>query len=318
MTPPGATPSDVPSGRDGAGRPLSVVVATRDRPGLLEGCLASLEAAVGAGDEVIVVDSCSRGPETAEVATRHGFAVVRCDRPGASRARNTGWRAARHDLVAFVDDDVRVMPGWADGLRVAADSDARASFFTGRLGVAPDDRVAERPVAVFDEPDSFSIDAGVLVDFGHGANLAARRPALEAVGGFDEEFGPGARWRAAEDLDLVDRLLRKGLTGRYVPAAAATHVQWRRRPDFVRLEWGYGIGQGARLSRLRHSDPPRYRPLVRIAWRQQGLRLLPGLLRNRYEFGVLLTATRLAGTAVGHAGFTLARRAGRGSDPPPP
>lgn len=312
------TPPEPSAGQEGADGPLSVVVPTRDRPHLLEGCLAALRAAAGPEDQVIVVDSCSRGPETAELAARYGFGLVRCDRPGASRARNAGWRAARHGVVAFVDDDVRVGPGWADGLRAAAGSHPEASFFTGRLGVAPDDHGGERPVAVFDEAEGFSIDAGVLVDFGHGANLAVRRPALEAVGGFDEQFGPGARWRAAEDLDLVDRLLRRGLDGRYVPAAAATHVQWRRRPDFVRLEWTYGIGQGARLARLRRADPGRYRPLARIAWRDQGLRLVPGLVRNHYEFGLLLTGVRLAGTAAGHAGFSLARLGRRGAAPEPP
>jgi GT2 family glycosyltransferase len=290
----------------GAGQPLSIVVATRDRPHMLAGCLDALASSVGPADEVIVVDSCSRGADTAAVARAHAVRSLRCDRPGASLARNTGWRAASHATVAFVDDDVRVDARWAGGVRAAVRAYPDAAFFTGRLVVAPAETGAERPVAIFDVPETFVIERSMLVDFGHGANLAARRSALEAVGGYDEAFGPGARWRAAEDLDLVDRLLAAGMTGRYVPDAEASHMQWRRRPDFVKLEWGYGIGQGARLGRLRKTDPHRFRRLSRIVWREQGTAQLAGLVRARYEFGALLAVTRLAGTAFGMAGFVLA------------
>ena len=287
--------------------PLSVVVATRDRPVLLDGCLGSVLASSLPPDEVIVVDSASRGPGPSDVARAHGVRTLRCEEPGASRARNAGWRAATHPLVAFVDDDVRVGRGWADGVRSAASAHPEAAFFTGRLEVAAADAGAERPVAIFDEAEPFVIDASAVVNFGHGANLAARRPALEAVGGYEETFGPGARWRAAEDLDLVDRLLAAGFTGRYVPDADASHVQWRRRPDFVKLEWNYGIGQGARLARLRRAERARFDRLSRIVWKEQGTDLLAELVRARYEFGALLTLTRLAGTAAGLAGFVLSR-----------
>src|SRR4051795_77531 len=42
--------------------PLSIVVATRDRPELLGRCLAALATSVRSGDEVLVVDSASREP----------------------------------------------------------------------------------------------------------------------------------------------------------------------------------------------------------------------------------------------------------------
>lgn len=292
---------------------ISIVVATRDRPHHLEACLESLVAGGTAGDEIIVVDSCSRGPATVEIAVASGAKVIRSEVSGASRARNIGWRAAKYSIVAFVDDDVRVSSSWADAISRAFRDFPEAQFVTGRLGLREEDAGTERPVAYFDRGESLAIDSSTLIDFGHGANLAVRAQALDAVGGYDESLGPGARFKAAEDLDLVDRLLDGGHAGRYEPAAQAVHVQWRRRPDLVRLEWGYGVGQGARMALLRRRNRARYRAIHRITWRDQGTADLLLCLRQGHEFETLLVMIRLLGTAIGQlsATLTVGRRSGK-------
>ena len=295
------------------GEPVSVVVATRDRPEQLHDCLVSLRDSVAAGDEVIVVDSCSSDDRTAEVARIFEVQLVRCDRPGASLARNAGWRRARHGVVAFVDDDVRVAPTWADALRRVAAAHPEASFVTGRLGLRDEDAASERPVAFFDEAVAFVVDEAVIDDWGHGANLAVRREALLSVGGFDERLGPGTPWPAAEDRELLDRLLADGHRGRYEPAVSAVHVQWRRRPDLLRLEWRYGVGQGARLARLSALDRGRYLAVCRIVWRRQGSDDLVRCLRAGHEFDALSILVRLAGTAAGQ--LTARRRDGAARRP---
>ena len=288
----------------GQGPRLSVVVPTRDRPSMLEGCLRALDAATGPHDEVVVVDSCSTDGATADVARAHGVRVLRAPRPGASLARNLGWRAATGEVVAFVDDDVRVAPGWAEAMAAVFAAHGDADFVTGRLGLRPEDEGKARPVAFFDEAEPFVIDASRVQDL-HGANVAVRRSALEAVGGYDEQLGPGARWRAAEDVDLIDRLLQSGRTGRYEPAAAAVHEQWRSRSDLVRLEWRYGIGLGARLARLRRADPERFRAVRRLTWRTSGIEDVGRSLRVGYQFGALFVLVRLGGVAVGQLGAAL-------------
>ena len=284
--------------------PISVVVPTRDRPDHLGLCLAALAASLGPEDELLVVDSASADPTLARVADGVRCRWLRCDRPGASHARNTGWRAATNDVVAFVDDDVRVAPGWADGVRRSLAAHPEAAFLTGRIGVPPEQAGVERPVAVKDDPEPAVIDRDSTGTLGHSANLAVRRPALEAVAGFDELLGAGARFRAAEDNDLFDRLLAAGFTGRYEPAAEAWHDQWRGRPDLVRLDWAYGVGTGARLAKLVRSDRRRAGVVARGALWDGGLRLLPGLVRARYELGVVMVLARAGGTV---AGFVPAR-----------
>ena len=48
--------------------PVSVVVATRNRPERLRACLAAIAATLREGDELIVVDSASTTGETVAVA----------------------------------------------------------------------------------------------------------------------------------------------------------------------------------------------------------------------------------------------------------
>lgn len=271
---------------------LSVVVPTRDRPEQLSRCLVSLRAELTGCDELIVVDSASSPPVSVAGA-------LRCDRPGAALARNVGWRAARAPLVAFVDDDVRVLPGWRNAL-VAAFGPADVSFVAGAVAVPPGQEGVEQPVAVTTLAEPTALTSASRGTLGATANLAVRATALREVGGFDERLGPGTWARAAEDLDLLDRLFQLGHRGWFAPAAAAVHEQWRRRPALLRLQWAYGVGQGARLWLMVRGGRQRRAGAVcqDAVWEgcvRDGLRAL----RAGYRFGVLVCAVRLAGTVLG-------------------
>jgi glycosyltransferase involved in cell wall biosynthesis len=227
--------------------------------------------------------------------------------PGTSRARNLGARAAVGDALAFVDDDVRVAPGWAASIRQCLDAHPDAAFFTGRITVPAHQRSAHRPVAVADHRQSLEFRGVGAAVLGHGANLVVRRTAFDAVGGFDESFGPGARYRAAEDHDLFDRLLAAGFTGRYEPAIAAEHEQWRQRWALVRLEWAYGVGTGARLARLRRTSPGLAGSIAAKSLWRDGLRTIPQSVRDGHELNVAFVGARVAATATGF-GAALLRR----------
>lgn len=286
---------------------LSVVVATRDRPQILDGCLLSLGKAMSPNDELIVVDSASCSDSTRDVAVARNARVIRCSRPGTSVARNAGWRVASGKWVAFVDDDVRVDPDWAAALHAAADGDPRLAFLTGRLRLPHN---TDRPVAVFDEDNPIPIDRHTVGDVGHGANFAARRDALEAVGGYDEMLGPGARWRAGEDLALLDRLIAGGFDGRYEPAVSAYHVQWRSPKDLFGLEWRYGLGQGARLALLRELDRERFRAVAKRTTFDSGVVELYRCIVRRWKKNAVRALVRLVGTAVGYVGMTAGQLGG--------
>jgi GT2 family glycosyltransferase len=136
---------------------------------------------------------------------------------------------------------------------------------------------------------------------GHSANLGVRRAALESIGGWDERLGAGARFRAAEDLDLMDRLLAAGWPGWYEPAALAWHDQWRSRRARLGLAWSYGLGMGARLSKLHRLEPRRARRIAReVVW-HGGIRDAAHHARLGYRTALGINVLNVAGTAVGWA-----------------
>jgi GT2 family glycosyltransferase len=219
--------------------PVSVVIATRDRPRLLADALASIAAGATTPDEVLVVDQSREDATSAVVAANGGATYVRAERPGLSAARNQGARAARNEIVAFCDDDVVVSAGWLAALRAAVGAGAA----TGRVERDPRDDGGVVPALVLDETAA-TYTAPSSRDVLAGGNMAIRRDVLASVGWFDERLGPGARYPAAEDNDLGWRLLAAGHPIAYEPAALVYHRAWRRTRHYPAVRWRYGRGKG--------------------------------------------------------------------------
>ena len=281
---------------EGSASGVTVVLATRDRPLLLEGAVASIVESLRASDELIVVDSASRDPATSRIGRAAGARVIRLEIPGTSRARNAGWMAARTPIVAFTDDDCEVPSDWLSKIEAALD-DPEVGFVTGRVlgdreaSIASAAVVGETPKR-FDGP---SDPAG----FGSGANMAFRRDALEAIAGFDEGMGPGTPLRAAEDQDAFWRALRAARIGLYDPAIVVTHRLWRTRGGAVAREYAYGVGAGALAVKLiRNDDPGAWRLFRRRLW-GDGFALAGRHLVKGYESGAAGAAMKAIGVVVG-------------------
>jgi glycosyltransferase involved in cell wall biosynthesis len=299
---------------DASASPITVVVATRDRPAMLEHALGALSASLRAHDAAIVVDSASIDPAVRTVAERAGVHYLRCERPGTCLARNTGLAGAETDLVAFMDDDCLPEPGWIAALARAFADPSSPDFVTGRI--ESDERKHSRAQVALslttgDVPLTF--EKGADPDaIGHGANMAWRRSVLSAIGGFDEQMGPGAPLRAAEDADVFWRALRAGFVGRFEPAAVVIHRQWRTRAAALRTSYSYGIGGGAlavKQARLSGDGAP---APSRSALAAPFLEAIRANVRDRYEMGALVEAVRLAGALSGwRRSRSLALRDGR-------
>jgi HAD superfamily hydrolase (TIGR01662 family) len=178
----------------------SVVVPTIGRPSL-DVLLDALAAAEGPRPaELIVVDDRPAGPPLR--VDRPGLPptrVLRTGGGGPARARNLGWRAARTEWVAFLDDDVVPDPDWYAGLVAdLADLTADVAGSQGRVAVP---RPADRPPTDWERGT-----AGLATSSWITADLAYRRSALAAVGGFDERFPRAFR----EDSDLALRVMDTG------------------------------------------------------------------------------------------------------------
>lgn len=218
--------------------PISVVICTRDRTDNLRRCLAAVERLDYAGHEVIIVDNAPTTDATrvfVEGLANPMIRYMREDRPGLDWARNCGVAAARHEIVAFTDDDTEVDRFWLQGFAgVFADSSISAA--TGH--VAPMKLETDAQVYFEDvyggmgkgfDPavkDKATLgDRGILwaSGFGVGANMAFRKAALAQVGPFDPALDVGTATRGGGDIEMFHRIAAAGLRLAYVPSAFVWH-----------------------------------------------------------------------------------------------
>jgi GT2 family glycosyltransferase len=283
----------------GDATPVAVVVCCRDRPGLLESTVAAVAASLRPVDELCVVDSASADDGVRRVGEAAGAIVVRCELPGASRARNAGVAATRAPIVAFTDDDCVPAPGWAAAMAAAFAARPEVGFVTGQVRPDVEDG-SPLSVIVDTEPRRFThpVDPAPM---GHGANMAVRRAAFEAVGGFDEVLGAGGRLRASEEKDLFWRLLRAGWEGRYDPEPVVTHRQWRSRRAALVTELRYGVGGGAFAAKVARLDGGAGRRMLLDRLWAHGVAQAWRDLRNGFEAGAAADLARAAGTLAGAA-----------------
>jgi hypothetical protein len=177
---------------------FDVVVPTTGRASLgrLLAALTSSEHA-RAARVVVVVDGDGTPP--APPARSAGVVeVLRSPGRGPAAARNAGWRASRAQWVVYLDDDVVPPPEWTTSLaRDLAGLPGDVAASQGRVRVPlPRRRPTdwERNVSRLEQARWATAD------------MAFRRAALAAVGGFDERFRRAYR----EDSDLGLRLVGAG------------------------------------------------------------------------------------------------------------
>jgi histidinol-phosphate phosphatase family protein len=181
-----------------------VVIPTLGRA-TLQHCLDALAAAAGPlPRHVVLVDDRPATPcplpVTVPVALAGRTTVVTLEGRGPAAARNAGWRAApTADWVVFLDDDVRVSARWREDLAAdLAAQDDRAAGVQGILQV---------PLPPGRRPTDWERGtAGLAGARWITADMAYRRRALVAAGGFDERFPRAFR----EDADLALRMLGLG------------------------------------------------------------------------------------------------------------
>ena len=270
---------------------IALAIVTRDRPeGVARHVVPSLRSAALERAEVLVVDQ-SADEGTAElVGDLPGVKYMRSG-PGLSRGRNEAIAATTAPLLAFVDDDISFPPAWLDDLADAFERSHDVGAVCGR-GVDELSRLLPgSPPGIYRFPT-------IPFALGSGFNMAFRRAALEAVGLFDEQLGAGARFRAAEDSDMLYRVMRAGWS--VVCRDDIMVVHHDSQPETARLGLfrDYGIGAGAQTAKhLRAGD----RTAARLTAREVGRHLVTiarSLIRFRPRI-VALQVAWLCGLMVG-------------------
>jgi len=185
----------VPAATGGEGTEISVIVPVRNRARLLPRTMESVLRQSHAKFELLVVDDGSTDG-TVEVARSFGSdARVRvfCQPwSGAGAARNRGLREARGDLVAYLDSDVVMEPGYLAALAAAYAADPGIGWsYAGRLIEMLEDGL------VFVQFEPFERHALERQNFIDTNVIAHRRGLEERFGGWDESLSMTSDWDLA-------------------------------------------------------------------------------------------------------------------------
>lgn len=188
------------------------IVPVRNDVVALTRCLQSIRRHVDrATARVVVVDngSCDN---SAEAAQRLGADVLHLPELNVGALRNRGAASTRGDALAFVDADHELGPGWLDA---ALETLGRPEVAAVGAPYSP----PPSPTWVQRMYDAFRDHRpGVRSVAWLGAgNLVVRASAFHEVGGFDESLA------ACEDVDLCQRLSRRGFTVACDPRMASIH-----------------------------------------------------------------------------------------------
>jgi GT2 family glycosyltransferase len=241
--------------------PLHAVIATHERPSLLERTLESLAQCERpeAYQETLVVENGSKAG-TEDVV--HAFEdtlnarYLYTPRGNKSHALNLALQEIDEGLIYFTDDDVRLHPSVLKRFAEAAQQKGRHTFFGGPTDVdyeeePPDWLVPHLPGSAtgwaLNKADQ-EVDQLFI-----GFNWAAFRSDIVSVGGFNPLYGPGSPSEAVgQETELQERLAMAGMKQSFVPGAKVWHYvpksrctpQWTLRRKYREgLKIGVSIGR---------------------------------------------------------------------------
>ena len=179
---------------------ISVVVPTLNEEKYLKTCLENLESDLkGKKHEIIIVDGNSTD-RTLEIAALYTKKIIRGKNP-IGAARQAGLKAARSNIVAFIDADSFPLKGWS---RAAIDAISKPGIV---MAFGPAKAVEDIPLkSGFEFLYNFIISSMHRMGFSHvsGFNMVLNKKLALKAGGFNPNL------HVFEDIDLALRIIDYG------------------------------------------------------------------------------------------------------------
>ena len=234
---------------------ISVVVCSFNGSRTIRDTLNGLSGLAYPDYEVIVVNDGSTD-NTPAIASEYDVKLISTENKGLSSARNTGWQNATGEIVAYIDDDAYPDPHW---LHFLAWTFLHTDYIgVGGPNIAPsgDGFVADSLANAPGGPVHVLL-SDTEAEHIPGCNMAFRREALAAIGGFD------VRYRVAgDDVDICWRLQENG--GKIGFHAAA--IVWHHRRNSIKTYWRQQQGYGRAEALLEGKWPEKYNAFGHFPW----------------------------------------------------
>jgi glycosyltransferase involved in cell wall biosynthesis len=222
---------------------LSFVIPAYNEEAYLSACLESILAQiknVPGGAEIVVVNNASTD-RTREVASSFpGVKVVDEPQKGLTFARQAGFKACTGELIANVDSDSRLTPGWVETVLEAFDTQKNLVAISGPLvyyDLLPRQRFSVQifywVAFMIYVLNRYILRAGSMVQ---GGNFVLKREGLEAIGGFDTSIS-----FYGEDTDIARRMNRVGKVEFTLKLKMFSSARRLKQEGMLTIAWRYTI-----------------------------------------------------------------------------
>ncbi|HAL72350.1 MAG TPA: glycosyl transferase [Verrucomicrobiales bacterium] len=235
---------------------ISVIVCTYNGIATLRGCLESLARLRYPDFEVLVIDDGSTKDIAGIAKDFPQIRYVRQEHAGLSVARNLGASLATGEILAYTDDDCLVDEDWLTHLSLGFEDPQWTAAGGPNIPPPPRNRT-EAVVAAAPGAPAHVLLTDIEAEHLPGCNLAIRKSALEAIGGFRPQYRV-----AGDDVDVCWRLREAGGRLHFVPGAMVWHHRRYTVSAYLRQQRGYGRAEAL----LMKDHPERFGPLGGARW----------------------------------------------------
>ena len=264
---------------------ISVVIPTYQRRESVRGLLKALcDQTMPATDYEVIVSIDGSTDATREMVEEfeapYNLQALWRPNQGRATACNTGIKAARGEILVFLDDDMEPSPGFLEAHYQAHQDEPHLGW--GIIGAVPIRYDRNSPPVVRFVGEKFNRHLENLAlpgrefklrDF-YSGNFSIRREILTLLNGFDEDF----TLYGNEDLELSVRLKKNGITLKFSREALAYQSYNKNFAGLIRDNIAHG--QTSVLLATKH--PETFKDLKLSAYRQRSLQwrfVRAGLLR---------------------------------------
>lgn len=229
---------------------ISVIVATYNRPAKIIQLIHSLSHSSLKNFELIIIDQSDTANNSNAIKKFSSIitTLIYKHTPknvGKSRALNLGISLSRAPILAFTDDDCIVDKNWLKSIRDEFCLQADLVGIFGQIKpFQPNKHINMKCPSTFERKRRFRTKKICIhwKKLGYGANMAFKKNAVIASGGFNTLFGPGSIGKAAEDANLCLKILKQNMLVTYSPAIIVFHNNWMSKKEYLKLHKQYTWG----------------------------------------------------------------------------
>lgn len=229
---------------------ISILIATKDRPGHLNACIKSILKNTYKNFEIIVLDQSQKINLHNNLFYLKNSKInyKRLSVSGKSKALNLGIALSKGEIISFTDDDCIVDKNWLKNIFQFFKTNPTVEGCFGQT--RPYKELLNNGLvcpAVFYNTDSIYFNANPYnlhyKCLGMGNNMILKRSLINTVGKFSEWLGPGTKIGTAEDVDYVYRAQQQKYVFYHNPSIIVYHNKWLSylEEEILQSEYSTGI-----------------------------------------------------------------------------